>query len=442
MDCLAHLEQRAQIMPSTIVIGAGWAGLTCAYRLAKAGHKITLLEASPNIGGRARSIKFKDKYVDNGQHILIGAYHSTLQLITELGLNPDDLLLRTPMRIIMRGASKLKLSIPNNLPAPYHALWAILSAKDLTWYDKRQALKLSQFVQCTNGNLPEDCTITALLKTYNQTDNLIKNFWEPLALAAMTTPISEASAGIFINILSQCFNAQNKDSNWLLPSTDLSAVLPNHLAKELDNLGAKIICNTAVKRLEIIDDTCTKVLGRNAIWQAENIVLAVPPWQANALLPLPGLDKFNPQPITTVYFQSAMKIQLPYPMIGLTGTDTQWIFDRKFANQANILSAIISGPGAHMALDKEQLAQHVAAEINSIFPGTITGDESLVVREKRAAFSCDVKIQTYRPTARTPIRNIWLCGDYLQTKLPSTLEGAVMSGMQTGEEIVKYIASL
>ncbi len=438
---MAHLEQRAQTMPSTIVIGSGWAGLTCSYRLAKAGHKVTVLEASPNIGGRARSIKFNSNIVDNGQHLLIGAYHSTIQLIKELGLNPDDLLLRTPMRICMRGRSSLDISLPK-LPTPYHVLWSLLSTKDLSWHDKRKALSLCYFVQRTKGNLSNDCSVAELLKTYNQTDNLIKSLWEPLALAAMTTPIERASARVFIKVLSQCFSLNSADSNWLLPRTDLTSLLPEHISRYLYTMGSEIVCGTAVKKLEITQNNCIKVLTRATEWRADNIVLAVPPWQAKTLLPLPTLDLFVPEPITTVYLQSSDKVKLPYPMIGLTGTTTQWVFDRRFADQPNILSAIISGSGQHLETNKQHLAQQVAAEINNIFPGKITSYESLIIKEKRAAFSCDVKIQTLRPTAKTPINNVWLCGDYLQTNLPSTLEGAVISGMQTGEEILKYIASL
>ena len=422
-------------MSSTIIVGAGWAGLSCAAALVKSGHKVTLIDAAPQTGGRARGVQIKDHILDNGQHICLGAYHTLRQMLRELGLDEQKLFHILPLSIIIHGTKKIDLRAPS--------LSGILLAKNISWLEKYQLMKFFYRLRKMEFSLQEDCSVLTLLKNYQQSDFIIKNLWEPLTLAAMTTPITQASARVFLKILSLSFNQGTENSNWYLPVTDLSSILPTHISDYLAQHHAEIIPSQTIKQLHLVDGKCTGVSSKNKNWQADNIVLAIAPWQVMPLLePHPELNSthemlnnFCYEPITTIYFAFPSEVKLGYPIVGTLNTTCHWVFDRAFANQPKIISAVISGPGAHQHLAKDDLADLVLQDLRALFPHLPKPDWQRVITEKRAAFNCSVQIQKHRPQAQTAISNLWLTGDYLQTGLPATLEGALLSGRVTAQNI-------
>ncbi len=435
-------------MSSTVVIGAGWAGLMCAYTLAKRGQQVTIIEAAPHIGGRARTINFADYKVDNGQHVCLGAYHTLFELLHELKLEPQSLFEILPMQLLIYGTKNLQIKFPKLL-TPYNVIFAFLLARNLPWSAKYQILDLCRKLKNIDFKLARDCTLHACLKNYHQSDFVIKHVWEPIALATMTTPIDIASAQIFFNILRLCFDSKSSDSNWYIPKTDLSTLLPMQMAAVLQNFGCNIITGTAITKIELSASKCTSIHSSTNSWSADQIVISTPPWVAAKLLKPhqllqathAKLSKFTPQPIITIYYEFADAINLPYPITGMLNTVCQWVFDRSCAGQPNILSVIISGPGSQQHLPHQQLATTVLQELQAKFPHLKSPLKYKVINEKRAAFSCDFSKQNLRPVLSTEIQNLWLAGDYVQTGLPSTLEGALMSGKQTGEMICSQIVS-
>lgn len=430
-------------MSTIIVIGAGWAGLSCAYELCKAGYKVTILEAAPQIGGRARTIKYQDLLLDNGQHVGIGAYQHMRLLIRELGLQEQQLFKILPQRLIMYGDKNFSLRFAN-LPPPFNVLAGIMFKSHLPWTFKIQLCKFAYQIKKINFKLETDINILEFLKSYHQSTEIIKAFWEPLGIAIMSTPLHTASAQIFLNVLRQVFDASNHNSNWLLPTVDLSSILPNHLAHYLQRAGSSIECNQLAARIEIHNCKSGSVYTTNAEWQAEHIVLAIPPWQAKTMLqPLPelqanysALNFFKFEAITTIYYIFDQPIQLPYPLSGILNATCQWVFDRKVTGQPNILSAIITGQDRVNNSVRSNLQKDVFQEILRHFPWLPEPISCKLICEKRAAFSCDVAIQQHRPSPSTAIKNLWLCGDYLQTGLPATLEGALLSGKNTAEALL------
>lgn len=429
---------------SCIVIGAGWSGLMCAYTLCKAGQQVTLVEAAPQTGGRARAIEFDKLTVDNGQHILLGAYHSLRQVLAELQVPESQLFKILPMELFAHAAQKIHMRLPK-LPAPLHLIFGLLTAQNIPWNAKIAAIKFCIKLRLCNFQLQQDCSVLDLLTNYHQSEFLIKHLWEPIAVATMTTPINIASAQIFLNVLRLSFTNSASDSNWYFPSTDLSTLFPEQIEQYLIQHGAEIICGEAIKEISIDQDSCISVKSKFNSWQSDLVVLAIPPWQVcNLIKPharlqhsYAALSQFSYEPITTVYFEFSQAVELEYPMLGSIGTATQWIFDRSFCAQPNVISVVISASGPHQNLTNEALCSAIFLEIKAILPALPSLVNQRVIREKRAAFCCDVAIQHLRPTEQTAIANLWLCGDYLQTGLPATLEGALISGKRTAELILK-----
>lgn len=431
-------------MPTSLVIGAGWAGLTCAFELCRAGHQVTVLETAPQTGGRARTISFEDIKVDNGQHIFIGAYHNLLATLNALGLNKNQLFQDRPLDLIAQNHKQLSIQLPSS-KAPWHLVSGILKAKNVAWYHKLQMLHFCYSIQKINFTLQQDCSVATMLKNYHQSNYIIKCFWKPLALAIMTTEIDIASAQVFLNVLKLSFSTSATDSDWLLPKFDLSALFPLHIEKYLRANACQIECNSGVKSLKIVDGNCVSVQTNGRSWNADNVVLAIPPWQVCKLMENhPELQTISSQlaqityePITTIYFVFPTTVALQYPIQSFIDTMGQWVFDRAFCDQPNIISVVISGPGPYLELDHQELTNTILQELQARFPDLPTPTSSKVIREKRAAFTCSVEQELLRPTATTAISNLWLTGDYVKNGLPATLEGAVLNGRQTAELILK-----
>lgn len=430
-------------MSETIIVGAGWAGLACAYELVKAHHKVTIIEAAPQIGGRARGIQFQDQILDNGQHIAIGAYSNLRELLRELKFSEQQLFKILPLELIVMGntAESFKLA---SLPAPWNFIIGLLFKSNMPWKSKQQICKFVFKIKQIGFKLTKDCSILECLQNYHQSAYVIESFWEPIALAVMSTDINKASAQVFLNVLKQTFDSASDASNWYLPTVDLSSVLPSKLAAYLESNGAKIIYKQNIKQLILENGICTAISSSSQTWKSDNIVLSMPPWKAKNLLQphkelqtnYDALNHFGFEPITTLYFIYEEHVNLPYPMIGLLNATTQWIFDRAFIAQPNILSVVISGSDALDFASTEQLKERVLQEISRHFPRLATPASCKIICEKRAAFSCDINIQKYRPEPETSINNLWLTGDYLQTGLPATLEGALISGKMTASALL------
>jgi predicted NAD/FAD-binding protein len=121
---------------SIAVIGAGWAGCAAAVELANAGHRVTLFETARTLGGRARAVEIDGKQLDNGQHILLGAYKETLRLLKKIGVDSDASLMRLPLQMrYPAGCDGMDFVAPR-LPAPLHLLVALLRTKGLIRDDK------------------------------------------------------------------------------------------------------------------------------------------------------------------------------------------------------------------------------------------------------------------------------------------------------------------
>jgi len=210
------------------VIGAGWAGCAAAMELARAGHAVTVYEAARTLGGRARRVERENTVLDNGQHILLGAYTETLRLMTLAGQDPGELILTLPLQMRYPAGSGGMDFVAPRLPAPLHLAWALLRAKGLQRADKLSLMRFSTAMRWMGWQLYNDCTVSELLQRFDQTDTLCRLMWHPLCLAALNTPPERASARVFINVLRDSLGARRRSaSDMLVPKADLSALLPD-----------------------------------------------------------------------------------------------------------------------------------------------------------------------------------------------------------------------
>jgi squalene-associated FAD-dependent desaturase len=421
------------------IIGGGCAGLAAAATLAERNISATVFEAAKHLGGRARSLEWNGTHLDNGQHILIGAYRETLRLMRLAGVDEAHALLRLPLQLIQH--KQFHLQAPSWLPAPLHVLYGLLRAQGLSYGERRAALFFMLKLRLTHFRLPHDQPLAALLTQHQQSERIIQYLWEPLCLAALNTPISHASAQVFLNVLRDSFAQSRHDSDLLLPRVALSELFAEPLANYVTSKGGAIHRETTVSAITRQDNGYMLTV-RDAASHFTHVILAVPPFRLAKLVadltPLAAVaqicESYDYQPIATIYLQYPPHVRLPHPMLGLTGEYAQWVLDRGMLNgQQGLLAVVISTEGAHMKLTQEELADRVASEIAQAFPDFPPTLWRKVIIEKRATFACTPDMP--RPSQQTSCPNLYLAGDYTAGDYPATIEGAVRSGIACAQEI-------
>ena len=433
-----------------VVVGGGWAGLAAAVELCAAGRPVVVLEAARQLGGRARSLRFGDTVVDNGQHLMLGAYGSMLRLLDRLGLDCGRAFVRVPLalRTLRSGGRSLNITAPR-LPAPLHLFAALLSARGLAPGDRLKALRFGARLAKLRIEPQRDISVRTLLHDEAQSAALIAALWEPLCIAILNTSVDQASARLFLNTLQQAFLPARAASDLLLPRVELGEILPGPAARFVENHAGRVMLGQRVTGLEISDNAVRGVRIRGQTLHASQVVLATPHLISRRLMsphaPLralcDGLAALSDEPVATLYLQYPPGVRLPYPMLGLHGTTAQWLFDHRISAQPGLIAAVISGRGPHCTVPAEQLIAHIAAELAATFPAWPAHRDSLLLREKRATFSSRVGVDLVRPASQTPVTGLWLAGDYTDTGLPATLEGAVRSGTGCAAGILHNVSA-
>lgn len=433
-----------------VIIGAGWAGLAAAVNLTKQGQKVIIFESAKQAGGRARSVSFNNIDIDNGQHLLIGAYSECLALMETVGINTKTALKRLPLLLTVIDKTNIKLILQAPaLPAPLHLLYALVTAKGLTLKDKIAAVKFGLYLKKSKYQFKQDISVEKLFKITKQTDILIRQLWEPLCLATMNTPVASASANVFMRVFKDAFTNKTRDADSLLPTIDLSNLFPNAALQYIKNNGGKVHLKSRVEDIEINNDTITSITVKidniSQRIKASQLIIATAPQNLNKILTehsalsstYKKIKTFNYEPIVTVYLQYTEDVQLNQAMTGLSSTLSQWVFDRgSFCHQAGLISVVISTNGDHLSMDDARLTKLVEDEISILFNSKPTLIKSFVIREKRATFSCVVDINKTRPSNKSDVKGLFLAGDYTDTGYPATLEGAVRSGIAASNLII------
>ncbi len=422
---------------TTLIIGGGWSGLAAAVTLAQQGHPVHLIESAKQLGGRARNVFWHDEVIDNGQHMMIGAYQEMLAMMQLIGVSIEEVFDRSPIDITVHDTHfpPLKLSANNGLPWPLSLAWSLIASAGLSGF--YQVTKLQAHTKKLLSN--EDITVSEWLHLNKQSDRVIKQLWEPLCLATLNTPISQASAHRLATVLQDSLGKGKSAADSLIPRIPLGDIFPNAAAQYIKEHGGKISLQTRAKSL-LIENGCVKGIldqGGHKI-AANNIIIATSPSHCvDFISPYLTINKPIEYPICTVYLRYSRDVHLPSPMIGMTGTISQWAFDRS-QQSPGLIAIVISAPGDHENLTKEELVHIVSQELHHIIPSLPErANDSLVIREKRATFACTVNIEQQRPSSKTTIQGLWLAGDFIANRYPSTLEGAIRNGKQCADMLVK-----
>ncbi len=414
-------------MKRLTVVGGGWAGLAAAVQATRLGWQVRLLEAAPSLGGRARRIEHQGLRLDNGPHLLIGAYTATLGLMRELGLDPEPLFWRTPLDL--RNPQGLGLRLPD-LPPPWNLLLGVLSANALDGRDKWSLLKVAARWQRSGFECASDLSVRDVCQGLRP--RVMQALIEPLCVSALNTPVDQASATVFLRVLRDALYSAPGSADFLLPRCDMSALLPDAAAQWLQAHGAQVLLGQHQRTCPQAERAGDAVLLACPAWEAARLTQTIEPaWSAQAA-------QLSHLGIATVYVRCQAPGQgmasLARPMVALDSGPTapaQFVFDRgalsQDSAQRGVLAAVVSAcQGERDTLTAMVLAQlERQLGLQGITPIT-------TVVERRATFACTPGL--VRPRAYIA-PGLWACGDHVQGPYPATLEGAVRSGLEVVDQL-------
>jgi squalene-associated FAD-dependent desaturase len=436
-----------------IVVGAGFAGLSAGVRLAKRGARVLVLEARSRLGGRATAFTDREtgELVDNGQHVLAGAYVETLAFLRDIGaMDRVRIQPRLAVAMIDRAGRQTRLECPA-LPPPLDLVAGLIEWDALGWRDRIAALGMAGPLRIARRALRAGSTAVAAspgetvaqwLDRNGQTPRLREMLWDPLALAALNQPAEIAAAPLFARVLAEMFGEPGAAA-LVLPTRPLHEMYAEPARAFIEAHGGAVRTGAAA-RIELAGGTAITVRTAGETWTSAAVISAVPWFALQETLSgetaaladvLDAAGRMGPSPIVTVnmWFDRPL---LGEPFVGLPGRIMQWAFDKRLVlgDSASHLSLVSSGADEVVRRTNGELIALAHGELLEAIPEARAARlcRATVIREPRATFSL-APGQPPRPPTITPIRNLFLAGDWIDTGLPATIESAVRSGHAAAE---------
>lgn len=438
---------------TALVIGGGVAGMKLALDLADEDFIVTLCEAKPRLGGRTAMLKHHQSgdVVDNGQHLMMGAYRHFLDLIERIGTS--DMLTSVPHLHIPMYSHKIgEYSISaNKIPGKAGFLRAVLSLPMLTLSEKVAFTRLALKLPFMNASSLSESVADFLLR-HKQGENLMNYLWTPLVLSVLNASPSEAPASLLVEVIKRAFLSDEEAMKFIYLNTDFAS-LYDPLIDILERKGNIVLLNTTIAEIQFSGD---KVAGARTkqgdFIYADYVISAVPPQQLAKLLPDEVLYEtplkvsrfYSFNTILSAYLWYDEDVEMPL-MLGVVDSPIQWVFNRKkmtgSQKKGSVLAITISDAMAFNDMSKLEIFEVIEEELSMIRKEFkwLKPVHTLLLRDKYATFASSVPIEKMRIKQKTQFSNFYICGDWTDTKLPATIEGAALSAEIVKQDILKEL---
>lgn len=433
-------------MRPVAVIGAGLAGLSAAVELSLRGIPVTVFEQKPFAGGRAYSFVDKESgdTIDNGQHAMIGGYAATFRFLDLIGTRHLVWKQDRPSLLFHHPAKGFrKLALPS-LPSPLHLAAGVARSDLFSVRDKIRLLSAGkQLARREHDDSGLDRLSTAQwLLAVNQTREAIRSFWDPLSIAIMNERSEEASARLFTRCVHRAFFESRANATLVLPAVGLSELFAEPACALISRRGGTVRLGCRVVGIDVAHNAASAVrLADGSMEDVSAVIVAVPPWSVASLVELPEatLNAFRPSPIVSIHLWFDKEF-MEAPVVGVIGKTVQWLFDRRKIAERNMggghISCVVSAAREIVELGNKEILELAENDVSSVFGSkAVRPTRGVVIREKRATFSPAPNIEQYRPSEKTSIPNLFLAGDWTNTGLPGTIEGAILSGTTAADRL-------
>ena len=424
-------------MDKVVIIGGGFAGLSSAVFLLQKGYEVDIYEASPKLGGRAYSFidERSGDCVDNGQHILMGCYKETLRFLKLIGAE-KNLIYQSKLKVPFVDKEMGLVALEaGKIVYPFNLLNAIFRFGAIGIKEKFGIVKLFSKLFLLDTCDLKGLTVREWLWIEKQNEKAVKAFWEIICIGAMNTGLENASAEIFAGILKEIFFKGNKAATILLPEKGLTQMYCESACSFINNSGGKVFLSSKIDTIEINGNRVTEIrAGNKIISDFDYVVSSVPFHSLQKILPSEMSESFNKlenSPILNLHLWLTEN-RFTEKYYGLIDSKVHWVFNHK-----SYITITISDAGKLIEKSKEELFELVTNELIKYF-SFFKKEQVLnykVIKEKRATFIPSESSSDYRPSTKTNIENLLLAGDWINTGLPATIEGAVKSGRMAADEI-------
>lgn len=440
-----------------IVIGGGFAGLAAAHAVARSGRDVVLIERKPHLGGRAYSFidKTTGDEVDNGQHFMMGCYTETLAFLEEIGA-ADRLYIQDNMRVDFLDAQGRASSLAcPPLPAPFHVLFGILRMRSLSLFDRFTSLLLGVGLARSHlrRNGAEKETAGEWLRSACQSRGMRRNLWDILTLATLNERPSRASATLLMRVIQEALLSRRANSRIVISKVGLSSLYTDDARAAIESKGGEVRLDVSVDRILFEGDRAAGVrLSGGETLPARAVISAIPAPALGRMLPPSALSRL-PQVARCIRIKTSpilsINIWFDRPVfegifVGLQGTEIQWIFNKdrihsRGDRKGHYLSFVVSNAEDLIDLPKSEIIERVLRDLRRLIPAASEARviHSVIVKERDATISQTPETDALRPGAEVAFRNLFLAGDWTNTGLPATIEGAVRSGLRAASLAVR-----
>jgi hydroxysqualene dehydroxylase len=461
VDAPVSADQSLPSQADAVVIGSGFAGLSAAARLAERGRQVIVLEEAPRFGGRATAFvdRESNESVDNGQHALFGCYRETYDFLNRIGaahLAP----LQPRLSLTMAGEGRMETLECPRLPPPFHLLAGLMRWRGVSVGDRLSALRLFSFLRGVASKGPaavaaevsETQTVSEWLRDRGQSPALCRWLWNPLAIAALNQSPEVAGASPFVRVLAELFGSDPAAASIGLAIVPLDELFVTPAAAFIRAAGGRLVARTPARVRVTAQGELVIRAGEVEI--TAPIVISAVPWHSFSRLWDEGVppalagtaaaaSTMPGSPIVTVNLWLDSSTVMPADrvpaFVGFVDGPMHWLFNKStLISGVRHLSIVASGADDLVRMDNASITGAAHAQIRRAIPALARSvvERSVVVREPRATFSL-APGGAQRPGCATGITGFYLAGDWTDTGLPGTIEGAVVSGHAAAEAALR-----
>ncbi len=412
------------------VIGGGLAGLSTSVYLTDNNHSVSIFESSSSLGGRVKQISPSSEFpdLDYGQHALSSAYKYMFKFADKIGsLTKFKIPERLNITFVNKNASsKLKTGY---LPYPFNLLLGLMNFSLISGKERRALIKFLIFIKNSDESFYTSKTLCEFFAKHKQTENLIKSFWNKVAISIFNTKTKDVDPQMFVFTMRKLFFEKKDNFITFAPKLTINKLLISPAIDYLNTKKVEFRLKEKITALNIKSNKVTKIItDKNEYADFDFVISTIQPYQLINILPkselTEKLSEFRYSPIITGF----IKIDKPFlkdKMIAFNDSFIDWVF-----NFGRYISIVISANDEIADLDKNSLKNKIISELNSFFPVFSSRNvlDFVLINEKKSTIMSDNLINRLRDNIYSPYTNLIFAGDWTNTGLPATIESAVLSG--------------
>ncbi len=442
-----------QGLGKVVVIGGGLAGMAAACDLADRGHPVTLMEKRPFLGGRAFSFPDPDtdQEIDNGQHVFLGCCTAYMDFLGKLGvLHNTHIPPRLDVPVLGYGGKRGVLRSVG-LPAPLHLLPSLLSYPHLSWGEKLRVLYGGLRISMARGRGRAGETFAGWLKRHRQTDSAIDRFWNLIILPTLNDDISEVSADMGLMVFREGVLKSRDSAAIGYAKVGLSELVSEAVKSYLAARGGETLMGAGAREITVDGDRVCGVQTSAGVVKGDWYVSALPSYDLTAMLPkslsengfFARANGLSYSPIVDVHIWYDRPV-MDEAFCGFVDSPLQWVFNKTRmrgdgADSGQYLCISLSGAWRYADMPKQEIREMFLEEMGRVFPRARDArvERLLVVKQPWATFRSLPGVEAHRLPSATPISNLFLAGEWVDTGWPGTMEGAVRSGRAAAQAVAR-----